>query len=371
MSRERRRRPRVDWDGEAVAQVGMHRIRCRGRDLSATGLALEGEWVAYPGQHVSVQLSVEGQRIDAYGEVAWAAAAEGRYVWGIRFVALHERCRRSLEAYVERRIEEIESRTPVPGVPQSASQIVTDAVVFGRAREEDEVTLDGPFDRALLAAAVDTSALDLDDLPTGVFRRVPPEIHAVPVPVITGNTVRVSLHDAPSDGVPEPIPDFAAPAPAPERIVERWSSPAVFACPVPPLLDDSPLDRSRELVLDLGLDPAAVPPPAFEPPTVQVEAPTSHVEAPTCVHVEMPTTVNLESPTGVRVDPRELKRRRIEEILSASKRRTAEPEHPAPVPTKSPAATAPVRARSDRFDRVDGTPQMRALYEAALRDLER
>jgi hypothetical protein len=73
----------------------------------------------------------------------------------------------------------------------------------------------------------------------------------------------------------------------------------------------------------------------------------------------------------VRVDPRELKRRRIEEILSASKRRTAEPERPAPVPTKSPAATAPVRARSDRFDRVDGTPQMRALYEAALRDLER
>jgi len=214
---ERRRDPRVSWTGDAVASVGRDRIQLRGRDLSISGVALQAARPAYPGQRLIITLDVAGDWVDAPGEVAWTSSSPHGCAWGVRFIDLDRRSRRSIERFVERNLAAPE----VANVP---------ARLPGRRRRAP--TVESPFvavETSISDDAAEVSGIDLEDLPTLVFQRGIPTIQldspttALTDPArhpsgATGDTVRMDLRDvtappegqAPGKALPETV---AAPAP--------------------------------------------------------------------------------------------------------------------------------------------------------------
>lgn len=124
----RRKRTRVHWEGEVTLWVGSHRLACQGVDLSETGIALHGEWGAYPGQFVTVEFELFGSIVHATGVVAWSRTGGARRRWGIAFRFMMPSHRERLGAYVSSRHPdgfihedsfEEETRTMVFDDPQS------------------------------------------------------------------------------------------------------------------------------------------------------------------------------------------------------------------------------------------------------------
>jgi hypothetical protein len=196
----------VSWTGEAVVSVGRDRLRLRGRDLSLTGVALEAARPAYPGQRLVITLDIAGDWVDAPVEVAWTSSSPQGCAWGVRFVDLDRRSRRSIERYVERNLV----TTDVPAPP---------ARLPGRRRRAP--TVESPFVAVIAAALPEDAAaaigIDLEDLPTLVFQRGVPTIQLdSPTTTLTdpgrqpagatGDTVRMDLRDvtAPPEGPSHP-----------------------------------------------------------------------------------------------------------------------------------------------------------------------
>jgi hypothetical protein len=167
---ERRRQPRVEYFGDGVAMIGKNRIPCQGRDLSRGGVAIRGRWAAYPGQSVTIELGVEGERVNVFGSVAWARPDGEAFVWGVRFTAVHARCRRCIEAYVGARLEGARDQPlPAPDLSIEPSRLPTSEMVLDASMDEERMpTIDSPM---FAVGLEDDGLLEFEEMPTLVFSR--------------------------------------------------------------------------------------------------------------------------------------------------------------------------------------------------------
>ncbi len=466
---ERRRQPRVEYVGTGVAMIGRNRIPCRGRDLSRGGVSVRGRWNAYPGQSVTIELSIEGERVDVFGAVAWSAPDGDAFTWGVRFTAVHARCRRFIDAYVGAKLEG-QRRSPLreEDAPIEPSRLPTSEMVLDSATDEERMpTIDAAISAAALedAPAIaedDDGLLDFDDMPTlvfsrrskelkerGVVRRRKPRPTAEPFastpapvgPAAASASVPAMPRPEPEAGWPSPVPASSTVPVQPVHMdmdpysgmpAQAWDSgPSAFASvaatpqpptvdvsgfsvPLPPELDEPP--GGTEVAGHIPHAPAPVVPVAAAPlPVVPsqrnrtwpVLPPQSFVPAPAPERLapeparppKMAATMILDPVADFGTasddaagepprDPNEpfdlraQRRRRIEEILAKGKRRTgpaAEEDQTPTEETPSRAAKAPPpepepvqrpKMPSAPQQPVDFSAEVKALYEAALRQLD-
>lgn len=217
--------------------------------------------------------------------------------------------------------------------------------------------------------------------PPGVLED-PGHVFGGPEPVAIPPALRDTISLQPSeDREPAPCAELELPVFAPEPVVSDLSlqlplPPGGFES-APPLLELSiPVASGRE-------DPET-------PTQASVESPTKirqEVEPPTRVRqdVEVPTKLSIEAPTHARLDLREQRRRRVEEILSAGKRRVEDAAAAAEASTATKSSKTGPHAASkpssgsrrhkrpvagDRDGPLDQNAEVKALYEAAMRELD-
>jgi hypothetical protein len=114
----RRRLPRVRWDGSAKIFIGKHILECQVVDLSETGMRIRGSWSGYRGQSVKVSMELDGQMVHVFGEVVWSSG-EATDGWGIRFTAIHPSAARKLARFIDARPK---LETPPPRQPSRRSR---------------------------------------------------------------------------------------------------------------------------------------------------------------------------------------------------------------------------------------------------------
>jgi hypothetical protein len=123
----RRARNRAAWSGTVTLWIGCHRLPCEGLDLSETGVALTGNWGAYPGQRVTVELELFGHPVHVSGVVAWAKfGREPR--WGVSFFAATTPNRQRLAAFVASRTQEPDQirASEDPFAPGASTEVFAD-----------------------------------------------------------------------------------------------------------------------------------------------------------------------------------------------------------------------------------------------------
>jgi hypothetical protein len=190
---DRRKQPRVPWNGDVAVQVGTQRVFCEGADISETGMQLLGDWGAYPGQSVTLKFEVGGHAVHAFGTVEWATINDVDHVWGIRFTALHPRVRARIAKLVERQRDTLAEPiavvpgTPQPGWTQHPTPVGYDEVMFEPGGLDD------------LAQYADTNRMYAE--PASFSEDTPAQPEPV-VPVRTGETVIASLDQI--QGRPQP-----------------------------------------------------------------------------------------------------------------------------------------------------------------------
>lgn len=430
-------------------------------------MSVRGRWNAYPGQSVTIELMIEGERVNVFGAVAWSAPDGDEFAWGVRFTAVHARCRRFIEAYVGAKLEG-QRRAPLPSAEApdvEPSRLPTSEMVLDSAPDDERMpTIDAAISAAELhdeAAPDDDGLLEFEDMPTLVFSRRSKELKAkgvvrrrkprasprpgaepsappsrpvaataspfapampapsmgAPSPVVSGSTV--PIHIDPRTGMPSQAWDdgpsaFTPGAPAPATVDVSG-----FNVPLPPALDEPASGTEVSDHIPLSPAPAmpAAPPrasdpcsksrtwPVLPPQPVGPTAPSSapHVPVPEAARSpKMAATMILDPvadsglppDAGPPRDPNEpfdlqaQRRRRIEEILSQGKRRARASEdeqtptqktpqrnaraakQPEPEPEARPKPEPLSRQPSAPQQPVDFSAEVRALYEAALRQLD-
>lgn len=329
---DRRLQPRIEWTADALAMLGEHRVRLRARDLSVGGVGVDAPWSIRSGEPVSIELEIDGAALELWAEIAWTAHAEQGCSWGLRFVELADEQRDHIEAFVDRCLAVDILQELYVGARTD------DASTMSFAAEPDELptriyarasaTADDPafFPSSAEASGIADATAEIDV-----------EVTLTEAPLAQGNTVRVAIADV----FPNALP--AEPAAALE-LAHAGPQPIGFADVAPePSWEGPPAVFVIESVaaFDAG-EPAALP----EQVVAAIAAEHGHVEATIATPSEAPGPMTPD-------ELRELKQRRIAELLASVPRRADAPE-------PEPAAKRP-RARLRPDD------ELRSLYQEALR----